>query len=463
MTHYLAFDLGASSSRAILGTLQDGIMRLAEVHRFVTPIVEDGEHLFWDLDVIWQELQAGLRQALDHVPALRSLSVDSWAVDYVPLDTSGNALRNPYCYRDPRTTGIMDEVLERMHEGWLYEITGIQFLPFNTLYQLLADQRDHPEMLRVAHQHLTMADYFNYRFSGSAVIDASMASTTQMMDVRTNTWSSVLMEVFRLDPAQWPVIVEPGTLLGPVQQADGVMAVASCSHDTGSAVAATPASDDSGTWAFLSCGTWSLLGMEQAEPLVSQAAREAGFTNEVGIDGTIRFLKNLTGLWALQECAREWGEADWSTIEAEARAASPQDSFIDLADARFLARGDMESRLYTYLREHDQPIPQSRGALVRLLLESIAESYRRALDDLQRVTETRPDTIHLFGGGSQNSLLCQMTADACGIPVVAGPVEATALGNLLIQARTMGDLPEGDSIREVAVRSSTLRTFIPDS
>lgn len=465
MNQYLAFDLGASSSRAVLGTLRGDVMRLDEIHRFTTPILEQGDHLFWDLGVLWNELQTGLKKALSVAPGLRSLSVDSWGVDYVPLDAAGEPLRAPYCYRDPRTDGMMERAFETLPAREIYAHTGIQFLPFNTLYQVLADAANAPDLLRQTRYHLPIADYFNYRFCGQFVVEVSMASTTQLMDVHTQQWAEPLMHAFGLDSTPWPAIVPSGTRLGPVQQAPSVMTVATCSHDTGSAVAATPATQPPGTWAYISCGTWSLLGVERQAPLLTDEARAAGFTHEAGVDGTLRFLKNLTGLWTLQECAREWqaqgASIDWETLEDEARASTSIQAVINLEDPRFLARGGMEDRLRAYCREQGQPVPQTRGQLVRFILESIAASYRRALQQLHNLTGQRIETVHLFGGGSQNRLLCQLTADACQTTVVAGPVEATALGNLLIQARTMGDLPDRLTIRDVAARSSQLQTYKP--
>jgi rhamnulokinase len=439
-------------------------MTLEELHRFPTPIIEDGNHLFWDEEAIWQELQISLQKTLEETPDLRSVSVDSWGVDYVPLARSGLPVRNPYCYRDPRTTGVKERAFKIRSEEEIYAQTGIQFLPFNTLFQLLADMEENAQALREVWQHLTIADYFNYRFCGKAVIEISMASTTQLMDVITKQWSEPIMRSFGLEPKSWPAIVLSGTAIGSVSGAEKIEVIASCSHDTGSAVAATPSQGESG-WAYISCGTWSLMGLERRQPLLSQAAREAGFTNEAGLDGTIRFLKNLTGLWVLQECVRDWrreGPVDWSELVEEATRAPSAVSPVQLDDPCFLARGEMESRMRNYCRENGLVQPKTRGALVRLILESIAYSYRGTLLDLEEVTGQRIETVHLFGGGSQNRLLCQLTADISGKRVVAGPVEATALGNLLIQARTLGDLPKGMTIRDVTAQSSQLVTYLPN-
>ena len=263
---YLAFDLGASSGRAVLGRLDGAVMRMEEIHRFPTPIIERGEHLFWDIDALWDELKLGFRKALDAAPGLRSVSVDSWAVDYVPLDAEGEPLRLPYCYRDPRTDGMMEQAFATLSPRTIYGRTGIQFLPFNTLFQLLADKRDDPDLLRRTRSHLLIADYFNYRFSGRQAVECTNASTTQFMKVGSPTWDDALFYAFDLDPAAWPEIVPAGTPLGPCLAKLGVTVVASCSHDTGSAVAAAPATGDD--WAFVSCGTWSLLGAvrDRADP-----------------------------------------------------------------------------------------------------------------------------------------------------------------------------------------------------
>jgi rhamnulokinase len=490
---YLAFDLGASSGRAILGTLDGDRMRMEEIHRFPTPTADEGDHLFWDVEALWGELKEGLARALETSPGLRSLSVDSWAVDYVPLDEAGSPLRLPCRYRDPRTNGVMERAFEILPADAIYAHTGIQFLPFNTLFQLLADEEEAGRISARADggersaggtgrdpgaggvgearagtasalvpRYLTMADFFNYRFSGKAVVEVSMASTTQLMEVGTRAWSLPVFEAFGLEPSRWPPIVPSGTALGTARDAPTATVLATCSHDTGCAVAAVPATEET-SWAFVSSGTWSLLGTERSEPLLTPAARMAGFTHEAGIDDTIRFLKNLTGLWALQECVREWGEVAWDALESEARSAPPGLTLIDLEDPRFLSPGGMPHRLRAFCREKGLPVPETRGALVRAILESIARSYEDALASLEDVTGESVEVLHVVGGGSRNRLLCQLAADACRRTVVAGPAEATALGNLLLQARTLGDLPPARSLRSIAASSSELETYRPTS
>lgn len=462
---YLAFDLGASSVRAILGTLEGDRLRVENIHRFQTPIIEAGERLYWDLDALWRGLNVGLEHALQSTPRLRSLAVDSWGVDYVPLDGDGRPVRNAYCYRDPRILGMMDKVHQRVPARDIYAVTGIQFMEFNTLYQVYADLKLEPELFERTSNRLMIADYFNHRFGGCAVAEVSMASTTQLMDARKNIWSVELMDRLGMSAATWPEIVPSGTRLGRASPGGTeVEVIASCSHDTACAVAAVPAEEGS-RWAYLSSGTWSCLGAELPKPLITEAAHQAGFTNEAGLDGTNRFLKNITGLWVLQECKREWKAAgehlDYDTLLHEAAAVPPSGTFIDLSDQRFILRGNMPQKLQGYCQEQGLPVPRSRGEIVRVILESLAGAYRRTLHDLESVIDERIEVLHIVGGGSLNGLLCQLTADACGCRVVAGPAEATALGNLLVQARTMKDLPGDVSIRDVVRRSCELKVYEP--
>lgn len=470
-TRYLAVDLGASSGRAVLGTLEGGRMHMHAVHRFDSHLVQKGGHLHWDVDALWVEVRRGVAEALRLAPDLRSISVDSWAVDYVPLGADGAPLRLPYAYRDERTRGVLERLFRRVPAAEIYARTGIQFLEFNTLPQVVVELEEEPQQARRAAQRLLIADYFLYRLSGRALAERTMASTTQLMDVRSGEWSEPLLRAGGDDPARWPPIVAPGTVLGvalpaalPAGAPHAPAVVATCSHDTAAAVAAVPAAGDA-PWAYISSGTWSLVGTELPAPVLSDAAREAGFTNEAGLDGAIRFLKNRTGMWVLEECIREWAEATerpaWETLLEEAAAVPPAPGVLDLDAPEFTLRGDMLGRLRNGCHAAGISPPPSRGALVRLVLESLAESYRRTLAELEAITDSSVETVHVVGGGARNSLLNQLTADACGRRVVAGPEEATALGNLLVQARAMGDFPAGETVRDVARRSSTLFEYLP--
>jgi rhamnulokinase len=368
----------------------------------------------------------------------------------------------------------MEKAEARLPAADIYRTTGIQFMVINTLYQVLADQEQEPELVDQTTSHLMIADFFNYLFCGRAAAEVSLASTTQLLDARRRIWAVDLMQRLEMDPDAWPPVVSSGTRLGPVlaghkAQVSGlstpVEVVAGCSHDTACAVAAVPAEEEGASWAYLSSGTWSLLGAELKEPILTDAARAAGFTNEIGVQGTVRFLKNLTGLWVLQECEREWKEAggafDYDILLQEAAAAPAPDGFVDLNEARFRLRGDMPEKLNAYCRAHGLAVPATRGAVVRLILESLVEDYRQTLRVLEDLLGKRIDVLHIVGGGSRNALLCQWTADACGCRVVAGPAEATALGNLLVQAYAMGDLPEDVTIRHVVRGSSDLRVYAP--
>lgn len=462
---YIAVDLGASNGRVIVGRLDGLTIAMEEAHRFSTPSVEEDGHFRWDLDELASRIRRGVDRALRIAPKAKSLSVDSWAVDYVSLDAQGQPIGRPYCYRDGRTEGMMERAFRSISRERLYEITGIQYLPFNTLFQILADQTYEPDRIQAVRNRLLMADYFNHALGGDAVIDLSMASTTHMVDARTHSWSTEILSSFGIERSTLPEIVPSGTVIGEFTQNPGVKVVATCSHDTGAAVAAVPAEEGNANWAYISSGTWSLIGLELESPLLTMEAMEAGFTNEVGLDGRIRFLKNLSGLWILQECMKEWRmdrpSLSWAELAEQAAAADVGTHRIDVNDPRFMAPGGMLERLRTYCSEVDIPFPEERGRLARLLLESLAEAYARAKSLMEKVAGRKVEVLHIVGGGAQNKLLCQLAANATGCRVVAGPVEATALGNLLVQARTLGDLPEGVSLREVVRHSFAPTTFNP--
>ena len=468
---FLAFDLGASSGRAVVGTLEGAAMTLNEVHRFPTPLVEEAGHLYWDIDSLWEEIRRGLAKALAVAPTLRSVSVDSWAVDYVPLDRDGRPVRRPYAYRDPRTKGRLATAIALAGGAdKLYARTGIQFMEINTLPQIVADLADEPELVSRTAQRLLIAEYFLYCLCGSAVAERTMASTTQLMDAHSGDWAWDLIQAIGDDSKRWPRIVPAGTVLGavrpdlmPLDASDPPLVVAGCAHDTAAAVAAVPALES--PWVYISSGTWSLVGVELNAPILTTAARDAGFTNEAGLDGTVRFLKNRTGMWIIEECLREWSanaeRPSYDALMADAADAQFTGGTLDLNTPEFGERGRMTEKLERACRARGIRVPSNRGALVRLVLESLAASYAQTLDELALITGQRAELVHIVGGGARNELLNQLTANAGGCVVIAGPAEATVLGNLLVQAHALGALPPGLSVRDAARSNITLARYYP--
>lgn len=439
---FLAFDLGASSGRAIVGVPGNNGWQLTEVHRFPTHLLESDDRLFWDLDRIESELKKGLNLALKRFPGIKSLSVTTWGVDYVPLDASYKPLRNAYCYRDPRKDGMMAKVHSIIPKEEIYSQTGIQFMEINTLYQLYADKVLEPELMRDAKHYLMVSDYLNYRMGGKPVIEVSQASTTQFMDARSRTWSEPIFGALGLPIDKWAEVVPSGTVIGQHPDHPQIKVVASLSHDTGAAVAGVPANPAT-QWCYISCGTWSLLGALLDEPDLSDAACQASFTNEAGHDGKIRFLKNITGLWVLQECEREWKDLGvwpgYGALLQSARKVEAPFADIDLNDPRFGSRGDMVAKVCDYCAETGQRVPQSLSEVASFVLRSLARHYKETLAVLEKLRGTHYDVIHIVGGGSQNAWLCELTEQATGRKVVAGPVEATALGNLMMQKRALSN------------------------
>ncbi len=470
--HYVACDLGGESGRVIAGRLSEGKLTFEEVHRFPNGPVDREGSLHWDATRIFEELKVGLEKVGDRNLSVASISVDSWGVDYALVGQSGEMLAQPFNYRDSRTDSTFAEALERAGRDLIFSETGIQFMQINTLYQLMAEQKDHPDRLDAAKYFLTIADYFNFRLSGVAKIEASLASTTQLFNPQTKQWSSKIAETLELPERIFPPICSSGTKLGilrpELQTADGfsnTQVIATCSHDTGAAVAAVP-TDQSKGWAFLSSGTWSLLGVELEQPLMSDSARELNFTNEAGYGGTTRFLKNITGLWILQESRRSWSEAGQSLTYDEisklAAQAEPFRSLINPNAVRFLKPDSMPQKIAQFCVESEQPIPETPGQFARCILESLALLYKKNLDALEELTGQKIDRLHIVGGGSNSSLLNKFAADASDRTVIAGPVEATAIGNLLIQSIALGDLNSLDELREVVRNSFEIETFQPN-
>jgi len=472
---YIACDLGAESGRVILGRLQDGRLALEEMHRFPNGPVPVAGSMRWDVERIFGELKIGLaltsaRLKATGGAAVSSLSVDSWGVDYV-LMRSGLAVTRPYHYRDPRTEAAYAAVRETGLGDEIFSETGIQFMPINTLYQLLAHRQHQPEQLAEADQFLMIADYFNALFSGVGVAERSLASTTQIYNPVTGRWSAELLSRFGLPNTLFPPLVDSGTVLGPLSSEiaeetglHGVEVLATCSHDTAAAVAAVPAENDD--WAFLSSGTWSLLGVELPRPLINADA-QAAFTNEIGWGGTVRFLKNIAGLWIVQECRRAWlaegQDFSYDALTQMAGDAPPFRSLLRPDDARFLAPGGMPAKVRDFCRQTGQAIPETPGQIVRCALESLALSYRQTLEQAGTLTgrTLRLRRLHIVGGGSQNALLNRFAADATGKAVLAGPAEATAIGNLLLQAVTLGHLGSLTDLRQTVRASFPVQTFEP--
>jgi rhamnulokinase len=466
----LAYDLGAESGRGVLGLFDGSRLQLEVVHRFPNGPVRTLDTLHWDVLRLWGEMLVGLRKAVADRGGIDALGVDTWGVDFALLGRGGTLLGNPRHYRDPHTEGYPDEAFRTVSRLDIYRQTGLQFMRFNSLYQLLALRRDRSPLLDVADTLLMMPDLFHYWFTGIKVNEHTDVSTSQMYDPTAKGWAFGLLRALDLPTGMFGTIVQPGTVLGPLRPAVAsetgavpVPVVLPGSHDTASAVAAVPARG--GSWCYISSGTWSLMGAELPAPLISEKTLEHNFTNEGGVGGTIRFLKNIMGLWLVQECRRSWERAGLNyTYEELTRLAEAAPSFAALVDpdhSSFWLPPSMPAALGEFCKRTGQPAPAEPGAVVRCALESLAMRYRWVLERLEELLGRRIDVIHVVGGGCQNALLNQLAADACNRPVVAGPVEATAIGNVLAQMiglGVLGSLAEG---REVVRRSFEVTTFEP--
>ncbi|HEY4457279.1 MAG TPA: rhamnulokinase family protein [Pseudonocardiaceae bacterium] len=453
---FAAVDLGASSGRVMLAEVGSNRVDLTEVHRFVNRPVRVGGTLYWDILGLYQGVLDGLRAASAAAGRLDGIGIDSWAVDYGLLDADGRLLGNPVHYRDARTEKAAERALELVSAERLYAATGIAFQQFNTVFQLVAEGE------RRAETALLIPDLIAFWLTGVAGTEVTNASTTGLLDARSGDWATGIAEAVGINPMLFAPLRQPGDLIGRVRAevATGVPVYAVGSHDTASAVVGVPAADP--RFAYISSGTWSLVGVELTNPVLTEAARAASFTNERGVDGTIRFLRNVMGLWLLQECQRELGIDDLASLLAAAREVPGGRSLIDATDPRFLAPGGMPARIAAACRESGQPEPTSPAEFARCVLDSLAVAYRDAVADAQALSGHPVDVVHVVGGGSRNELLCQLTADACGLPVVAGPAEATAMGNVLVQARAAGVLRGSlGELRSLLRSTHSLRTYQP--
>jgi rhamnulokinase len=464
--HFLAFDLGAESGRAILGRLHAGVLDVTEVHRFVNEPVRQNGSLQWDVLRLWLEIKRGLDRAA--ATPIDSVGVDAWGCDYALLGERGTLLQNPYHYRDKRTDGVMDDVFKRVSAEEIYSVTGIQFLSFNTLYQLYAACRATPRLIEAATSFGTIPDLVNFWLTGEMCAEFTNATTTQFVDARRRSWATGLLNDLDIPTRLLPRIVEPGTVVGKMI-ADappalmGTPVVAPACHDTGSAVAAVRAD---GHRAFLSSGTWSLLGTELHSPVITPRARELNFTNEGGVCGTTRLLKNIAGLWLLQSCRRDWAAAgltlDYDELLTMAGERAPSfRSLFDPDHPGFLHPKNMVEAIAAYCRETGQPEPDGPSGFARAILESLAFKYRVVIESMEQLTGIPITEIRIVGGGSRNRLLNQFTADSTGRTVVAGPVEASALGNIAMQMVATGASGSLAEARQIIERSFPVERFEP--
>ncbi|MFJ8795250.1 rhamnulokinase family protein [Streptomyces sp. NPDC102462] len=458
---YAAVDLGASSGRVMVGRVGHDTLELREAHRFGNRPVRLPEGLRWDVLALYAGVLEGLRAA----GRVDSVGIDSWAVDYGLLDADGALLGNPVHYRDPRTEGVAEKVWATVPAAELYAATGVQYAPFNTLYQLAAarstDQFAHAARL------LLIPDLLAYWLTGQQGTELTNASTTQLVDPRTGTWAHAVADRLGIDLGLFAPLRRPGDPAGllraEVLEETGltgpVPLTTVASHDTASAVAAVPAGGE--RFAYICTGTWSLAGLELTAPVLTEQSRAANFTNELGLDGTVRYLRNIMGLWLLQESVRAWGDPDLGGLLRDAAEVPALRSVVDAGDAAFLAPGRMPDRIAEACRASGQPVPRTPAEVTRCILDSLALAHRRAVADAERLADHPVDVVHIVGGGTRNALLCQLTADACGLPVVAGPTEAAALGNVLVQARAHGLVGDRAAMRALLARTQPLTRYEP--
>jgi len=461
----LAVDLGAESGRTVLGKLDGERLDVEEIRRFPNTPVEVAGTLYWDLPQLYADMLDGVRAA----GPVDSMGVDTWGVDFGLLDRAGHLLGNPVHYRDRRTEGMLEAALRRVGREEIYERTGIQFIPINTLYQLMALVTSKDPQLGAADRLLTMPALLGFWLTGAQADEFTDATTTQCYDPRAGGWAVGMLEKLGIPTRIFGDVVEPGTILGAPRAELGLavaLVIAPGTHDTASAVAAVPFESNQHA-AYISSGTWSLVGVEVGQPLINSEALEANLTNEGGVGGTFRLLKNVMGLWLLQECRRGWAaggtDMSYESLLRLAEAAPRFVAVIDPDDERLLRPGDMPARMVELAAQSGQQLRPEPGVIARCIFESLALKYRRTIEQLERVSGIQIRTVHVVGGGSSNRLLCQMTADACGRTVVAGPAEATAIGNILVQAIALGLVSSLEQARELIRRSVALETYEPRS
>jgi rhamnulokinase len=467
---HLAIDLGASSGRVLAGRVLDSGIELEEVHRFPNGGLHVGKRLVWNLLGQWEHISEGLRKASAKFgQRVESVGADTWGVDYVLLDRQDDLVGPCFHYRDARTRGLLDRAFERLSRTEIFQATGLQFMEINTAYQLLAMRLEESPMLDIAERFLMVPDFLHWQLTGEKINEFTNASTTQLLDAESGEWSSSVLRAFEIPESLFAKPVQPGLSLGKLQPqvrhetqlSERVQVIVPATHDTGSAVLAVPAdsfAQEKPDWCYISCGTWSLLGAELARPVLTEACQLHNFTNEGGVQGSVRLLKNIAGLWIVQQCREQWKregrELSWGDLQTKAQAAPAMVSIIDTDSPDFVAPANMPNAIRDFCRTTGQAVPNSEGELIRCALESLVLRYRWTLDLLEQVVGHPFKTIHMVGGGVQNRMLCQFTADACRRPVVAGPIEATALGNVMMQAIGTGRLGSISEARAL-IRSAT--------
>lgn len=469
--YFLGFDLGASSGRAMLGVLEDEKLELVEIHRFVNQMQRINGHYFWNIFSLFNELKTGLKKCVkEYGIQPESIGIDTWGVDFVHLSKEGLILSLPFAYRDSRTNTSMDDLFQVIPQKEVYAQTGIQFMQFNSLFQLFSMVKDESSLLEITDSILFMPDALNYLFSGVKKSEFSIASTSQMIVPGTCTWNTGLLEKAGIPTDILNEIILPGTILGNIQPevaeetgSKSVPVIAVAGHDTGSAIVSVPSALNN--FAYISSGTWSLMGIESKQPIVSEQTRQLNFTNEGGVDGTTRFLKNIMGMWLIQEVQRVWEDEgvkySWTEMVGLARKSEPFKFLINPDDTMFLNPRDMVQAVRDFCYQTAQGTPQNHGETIRCIYDSLALKYRYTLEQIGDVSDQLIEVIHIIGGGANNHFLNQLTADATGLPVIAGPTEATAIGNILIQAKALGYVGSLSEIRRIIANSFDLVHFIP--
>lgn len=469
MKKVLAFDFGASSGRAIIGKYENGKVTLEEIHRFSNDPVLLGDTMYWDVLRLFHEIKQGIIKA-KNAGGFDSIGIDTWGVDFGLIDKNGKLLENPVHYRDKRNIGMIQEAEKIMSKKAIYEKTGIQFLDFNTLYQLLSLKKNRPEVLERTDKILFMPDLFSYFLTGETVCEYSVATTSQMIDVNNGTWDKDILSLVGIEEKKFAPLVQSGTVVGMITEdlcrelgVESVPVIAVCGHDTQSAICAVPKPE--GDIAFISCGTWSIFGTELHKPIVNDVTYEMSVTNEGGFAGAVGFVKNIAGLWLIQESRRQWKKEgkDYSFAELEKMAIECESfkCFIDPDDALFSAPGDMPGRVREYCRRTGQYVPETVGEVMRCIYESLAMKYRLVFEKISKCTGKKYDTVNMIGGGTKDTLLCKMTSCACGTSVVTGPVEATALGNVCVQLLSSGDIGDMNEARRIIANCEMLKRYEP--